>query len=640
MSAVTDSSLLPIQRSACILSFATVVAGIGAKSELVDAARQVSKRPDNVLGMLLRALTREEIAVLEDRGCRCDDWTLLRVAQDFDAFRVRRVNFKGACVLGRFTGEVEVIPGFRQATGIYDCTLSNCQVGNDCLLENVRLAAHVVIDREAVLFGVGSIVCSGAAVFGCGGELPIACETGGREVPVWAELTIPDAALIARERGNHAGQQAVREAVAAYTQSITSPVCWVRRTARILHTERIRDAFIGVGAVIDNVHELTNVAVLSSSDEPTRITNGAAVTDAVVQWGVEVGGNCIVRRSALLEHSAVDAHATVEDSIIGPNTHIAKGEVTASLVGPFVGFHHQSLLIAAFWPEGKGNIAYGAMVGSNHTGRAPDQEIWPGEGVFYGLGCAIRLPTDFSEAPYSTVSMGVSTLPQKVRFPFSLISIPVDPLDENASGVPRAYNEILPGWTLGENAYGLVRNELKYGKRDKSRRHCIDYKVLRPHIMRLVKDARDRLAAVTTIKVAYLEIDIPGLGRNFLRESARLDAIRVYDRALVRYALRLLLNEAEGRLDIPGSAEIAHELADAILPGMTLHDRLQRLVEIERENAELVQKSKVKDDERGARIIPGYSDAHTPAADDAVVKSAWERVARTTERVRALAVNI
>ena len=614
-----------------------IASGIGQQSELVDAARQVAKRRDNVLGLLLRAPTREEIAVMQDRGCRCDDWTQIQVAQDFDAFRVRRVNLKGACVLGRFAGAVELVPGFSQATGVYDCTLVNCQVGNDSLVENVRLAANLVIDREAVLFDIGSISGSGATTFGCGAQLPIACETGGREVPMWAELTVDDAARIARDRTDLAGLQAVREAVAAYAKAVTSPVSWIRRKARVIHTERIRDAFIGVGALVDHAHELENVAVLSSLEEPTSVGSGSAVSSSVIQWGVSVSGGGIVRRSALLEHSAVDAHATVEDSIIGPNTHIAKGEVTASLVGPFVGFHHQSLLIAAYWPEGKGNIAYGAMVGSNHTGRAPDQEIWPGEGTFFGLGCSIRLPTDFSEAPYTTVSFGVATLPQKVRFPFSLIAVPIEALADE-DGVPRAYNEIVPAWTLRENAYGLVRNELKYGKRDKARRHRIDYKVLRPHIMRLVKDARDRLKHVAVVKNAYLESDIPGLGRNFLRDSVRLEAIAAYEQTLRRYALRILLNEAESGLTIPGSAEIGHELADELLPGLSLHDRLRKLIEIERENAQLVERSKAKDDERGARIIPGYADAHAPAAEDPVVKSAWARVESTTERVRALGV--
>jgi hypothetical protein len=298
-----------------------------------------------------------------------------------------------------------------------------------------------------------------------------------------------------------------------------------------------------------------------------------------------------------------------------------------------VGFHHQSLLIAAFWPEGKGNVAYGAMVGSNHTGRAADQEVWPGEGCFFGLGSAVRLPANFSEAPYSLVSMGTTTLPQRVSFPFSMIAIPAEPLPER---VPRAYNEIQPGWVLSENAYGLVRNELKFAKRDRSRRHAIDYKILRPGIMRLVKQARDRLRAVTAIKDVYLEGDIDGLGKNALRESVRVQAIATYDRCLLRYALRLLLGQTEGRLTIPGSAEISRELVEELMPGTTLAQRLRRLVEIEHDNARLVQESKARDDERGVRTIPGYADAHVAAAADPVVKSAWERAEKTRARVAAV----
>lgn len=611
---------------------------IGRESELVDAGRLVAKRRGNVLGLLLRAVTREEIAVMEDRGCRADDWAQVQVAEDFDAFRVRRTHLRGACVLGRFAGETEVVSGIRLATGIYDCTLINCQIGNDSLLENVRFAANIIVDREAVLFDVGSITCSGEARFALGMQIAVGPETGGRELPLWAELTVDEAALVARERGDHAGQQAVRAAVERYAKTAQSPVAWVRRKARVRHTERIRDAYIGIGAVIDHALELSDVTVLSSTEEPTAVGGGATVTASILQCGVRVSGNGIVRRSALLEHSAVDDHASVESSVIGPNTTIAKGEVTSSLVGPFVGFHHQSLLIAAYWPEGKGNVAYGAMVGSNHNGRAPDQEIWPGEGTFFGLGCAIRFPSDFSEAPYSVFSMGVSTLPQRMRFPFSLVTVPAESLNESQVGVPRAYNELIPGWNLFANAYGLVRTELKFAKRDKAKRHLIEYKVLRPQIMRLVRDARDRLLGVTASKPVYLDDDIDGIGRNFLREESRLRAIEVYGRALKRYCLRVLLAEQEGDLQIPGSGELAHELARQLLPGIGLNQRMQLLVEIERANAELVQTSKARDDERGARIIPGYADAHIAAADDPVVASAWARVKRTEERIAKLGI--
>ena len=211
--------------------------------------------------------------------------------------------------------------------------------------------------------------------------------------------------------------------------------------------------------------------------------------------------------------------------------------------------------------------------------------------------------------------------------------MPVEALDAEDDRVPRAYNEIVPAWGLWANAYGIVRAELKFAKRDRSRHHTIDYKVLRPGIMRQVKQARDRLHNVIGVKKVWLEEDIDGLGRNFLREESRRKAIRVYDQALMRYALRILLGEREGRLTIPGSAELAHELADELLAATTFEERMRRLLDIERENAGLVEESKRRDDERGVRIIPGYADAHVAAADDPVVRSAWERVRRTEERV-------
>ena len=603
----------------------------------------MARRPENVLGLLVRELTKQEIAIMEGRGCRADDWSLVQVAEDFDPFRVRRTHFAGSCVLGRFHGEVEVMPGMRLPTGIYDCTLIDCQVGNDCLLENVRFATHVVIERESVLFDIGSITCSGAATFGCGQDIPLACETGGRELPLWAEVDLTAATLVVRDREQQAQQAQLREAVAQYTKQLTSSVTWVRRGAMIRHTERLHDVYVGSHAVLDHANGFERVAVLSSPDEPTRVTGGATVVDSVLQWGVTVGGNAIIKHSVLLEHSAADDHATIEESLIGPNTTIAKGEVTASLVGPFVGFHHQSLLISAFWPEGRGNIAYGAMVGSNHTGRAPDQEIWPGEGTFFGLGCSIRFPSDFSAAPYTFISAGTNTLPQKVEFPFSLLSTPSDEVDPV---VPRAYNEIQPGWGLYANAYGIERSELKFKQRDRATHHQFKHHILRPSVMRFVVQALRRLEAIdepsvdshaeNKVREFYFDEHIPGLGKNVLRESARLRAIEAYRRVLKRWGLRILLGEREGKELLPESSEIAHELLAWLMPDTTCEQRLSELIEIERINAEIVQQSREADDQRGQRIIPGYAAVHVAAEQDPIVQRAWQRFTTTTERIKAV----
>src|SRR5262249_61253794 len=143
-----------------------------------------------------------------------------------------------------------------------------------------------------------------------------------------------------------------------------------------------------------------------------RVASGAAVTRSVLQWGAAAETMAILDRAVLTEHAHAERHGKVSASVLGPNTGVAEGEVTASLVGPFVGFHHQALLIAALWPEGRGNVSYGACVGSNHTSRAPDQEALLGEGTFLGLGVNVKYPLDLSRSPYSVVACGVTLAPQ------------------------------------------------------------------------------------------------------------------------------------------------------------------------------------------------------------------------------------
>src|SRR5690606_23852621 len=172
------------------------------------------------------------------------------------------------------------------------------------------------------------------------------------------------------------------------------------------------------------------------------------------------------RRAMILGLHVAEQAGHGAGSLIGPDTHVVWSDVSASLVGLFVGFHHQALLIGALWPEGRGNVGYGANVGSNHTGRKPDQELRPGEGVFFGLGCSVKFPANYSDAPYSLIASGVTAPPQRFAFPFSLIAPAHEPL---APGL----NEAIPGWMWSENAYALARNAYKYADRNKARRHTL-----------------------------------------------------------------------------------------------------------------------------------------------------------------------
>jgi hypothetical protein len=84
--------------------------------------------------------------------------------------------------------------------------------------------------------------------------------------------------------------------------------------------------------------------------------------------------------------------------------------------------------------------------------------ICSGEGVFFGLGTNIKFPACYEESPYSIIASGVTTLPQRVRFPFSLIMSPT----ESIKGLSIAINEIIPAWILYESEFTFFRNENKF----------------------------------------------------------------------------------------------------------------------------------------------------------------------------------
>jgi hypothetical protein len=631
---------------------ATINFAATTQSELLRAVASVRRDGGVALALglgqgqaRLRHLFREEITRLESMGNSSDDWSRVRVAGGFDWRRVRHSTFHGDVILGGFTRYARVADGLELPAGIYHSTLANCVVGNDALIRDVKLLSNYVVGEAATLLNCGRITCDPGTAFGNGATLPLGIESGGRDVPVYAEVDVEGAATVARSRSRPEFLQAYTRAVADYTAEAASQRGIIERGAVLSNTPAIHNTYLGPCAVIDGATLVTDSTLLSNEREPVRIESGACVTHSLLQWGSRVSTLAIVDRSVLTEHSHVERHGKVTASLLGPNTTVAEGEVTACLLGPFVGFHHQALLIAALWPEGKGNVSYGANVGSNHTTKAPDQEFWPGEGAFLGLGVNIKYPADFSQAPYTIIACGVTTLPQKLTFPFSLVNTPA----ALPPGLSPAFNEIIPGWVLAHNFFTLKRNEGKYRTRNQAKRSALTFEVFRPDIVDLMRDACRRLEAVARPQEVYTERDIKGLGKNFLMEASRQSAIAAY-RFYIRYYALLGLMEAAAatvavglqtdRLLTTSSDEPRWEHQRQLLCGeLGVTDvvaALRSLPEMLKEVARDVEQSKARDDQRGPGIIPDYASAHGSAADDPFVRQTWEETRRLQAELEGL----
>jgi hypothetical protein len=620
-----------------------------AQSDLLRAVASVGADGGRLLALgeqPLRTLTDEEVARLERQGNSAEEWSRVLISTHFDPERVRNCQFFGSVVLGRFAARVKLADGVELPAGVWNSTIVDSVLGDDVLIRNVALLANYVIGPRAAVVDCGQVVCEGETTFGNGVEVAVGVETGGRRLPICAEMDVALASAVAGSFGRGAVRERYLAVAREHTARARSHRGIIEAEGRVLSTPRVKNVYVGAHAQINGATLVADSALLSSEREPTCVSSGACVVSSVLQWGSSVSTMALVKRSLLTEHSHAERQGKVTDSILGPSTAVGAGEVTSSLLGPFVACHHQSLLIATLWPEGKGNVAYGANVGSNHTSRAPDQELRAGEGMFFGLGVNVKFPADFSKAPFTVVACGASLLPQKMTFPFSLISTP----SQYLPAVSPAYMEIYPGWMLGENLYALRRNEAKYRARNRATRAVFELGFLRRDTVDLMRVARRRLEEAGPRKEVYTDADIEGLGKNFLLEPSRKEAIEAYRLFTRYYALLGLKERVRASLDDPSknpirllelpSSEGQWEHQRQILAEEGIRDIQGGLWELGRLFEQLgvaVESARVRDDRRGNRIMDDYADVHVPAELDELVTQHWQEMRRLqgeTERLR------
>uniref|UniRef100_A0A7S3QA94 DUF4954 domain-containing protein n=1 Tax=Chaetoceros debilis TaxID=122233 RepID=A0A7S3QA94_9STRA len=439
----------------------------------------------------------------------------------------------------------------------------------------------------------------------------------------------------------------------------------------VLHVKVASNLFVSKSATIQSCASVDNAILL-----PLASIENSIASKIFLQWNSSIVNNSNVSDTLLMEYSEIGPNSVVASTVLGPDSHVSCGEVHCSVIGPNTNSHHQSLLISVLWPAGRGNVGYGSNIGSNHTGRIPDQECTVGEGVFWGLGSVIKFPVDLSKSYYSIVAAGVQLPPQSVAMPFSLI------MSGNPKLSAEGMNELVPGWLLQSSPYTILRSSVKFRKRRKAKRHGFycGWDIIRPLTVDTCIDARNDLVAFERIREGAENTPLLIVGQNYVSSRGVSVGINAYTNMIHRYALsgllaflqeclekgigdaelgssfyRTLVVSQQKRKIITNTKKIswpclpweeethgcrlkllqhkikvlAAELPSIIDIGLSLSSAsriciacLQRLSNLEGEHAKQVLRSKARDDKRGISTIPGYANFHVRAEDDPVVKLA------------------
>lgn len=308
---------------------------------------------------MYRAVNKDEIRVMEEAGCRADDWARVEVKDGFDPRRVRRVTFSGTVRIGALRGTVAAEGERSLPAELIDAVISDCVLGDEVRVARVHtlLAAYEVGDG-AVITDVGEMVTHPGATFGNGVEVAAVNEGGGREVKIFNEMSSQFAYLMAMHRYRPQLVERLSAMVEARVARVKSDRGTVGAGAVVSHVAQIVDVNIGPAAVVSGPSLLHNGTILSESQAPTRVGFGVVAEDFIIGEGSSVDSGAVLSHAFIGQGVKMGKQYSVENSLFFANCEGFHGEACSIFAGPYTVTHHKSTLLIAgiysFYNAGSG----------------------------------------------------------------------------------------------------------------------------------------------------------------------------------------------------------------------------------------------------------------------------------------------
>ena len=481
--------------------------------------------------MNYRSLTAQEIAQMEAQGCSATNWAEVEVAQDFDAQYVRHTRFSGHNELGAFRREITLPGGLQIHSGIYNATLHNCEVGDDAHLYNIHnYIANYHIGRNTCIENVNAILVDGKTTFGNGVRVPVMNEGGGREIPIFNELSASLAYILTLYRHRPEMIHQVEKLIDAYAEEHASDHGYIGDHVRILNCGSIKNVRVGDFAELTGVSRLKNGTINSNEQAPVRLGSGVKCANFIIASGVEIGDSTLVDKCFVGQGCIFDKHYSAGESLFFSNCQGMHGEACAIFAGPYTVTHHKSTLLIA------GMFSFlNAGSGSNQSNH------------MYKLG---PIHQGIAERGAKTTSDSYLLWPSKIGA-FSLVmgrhthhadtsDLPFSYLIENQSE-----SFLVPGANL--RTVGTIRDAQKWPKRDNRKDpHKLDqinFNLLSPYTVQKMWRGREVLNELVALSGENTEVY--GYRNCKIRNSSLKHGVELYTIGIQKFLGNSLISRLE-----------------------------------------------------------------------------------------------
>ena len=427
-----------------------------------------------------RPLNNSEKTALQNQGCFSSDWSKIEVTDSFSTDFVHQVRFMGTVKLGSLGGTVMTSKGEGSTSGLYNCKIENCEIGNDVLLDNVQLVKNYRIMDQVILENVQSISVSASSTFGNGFEIEVLNEGGGRELKIFDRLSAQLAYILVSYRHNPALIDSINRMISDYAEKCSSDTGSIGTGAEIRNAGTISEVNIGEYASICGAALLKNGTIVSNKEAPAFVGENVIAKNFIILSGSKVDGGAMVDKSFVGQGVEIGKQFSSENSVFFANSEAFHGEAVSIFAGPYTVSHHKSSLLIAgmysFYNAGSGTNQSNHMykLGPVHQGIL---ERGSKTGSFAYLLWPCRI------GAYSVVMGKNQASFDTSDFPFSYINV------DNEKSI------LTPGMNLF--TVGTKRDTEKWPKRDKRKDpvklDLINFDFLSPYIVQKVFNSLDVL---------------------------------------------------------------------------------------------------------------------------------------------------
>ena len=293
-----------------------------------------------------RHLTEEEIIVLENNSCWSEDWTHVKVAENFKPNFFHRVMFYGDIYLGNFEKSVEVSKGFVKHSGVNNATLRNVIVGDNCLIENIgNYINNYTIGNDCYISNICTLETTEGATYGQGNLISVLNEVGDGNLILFNDLNSQFAAFMVKHFNNKPLKDAIRRLINEKIQRTLPDRGTIYDNVKIVNTKEITNTVICESCEINGAARLSDCSIMSNPNNSVYIGTGVICENSIISDGCSIINSVKMENCFVGEACKISNGFTAEASVFFANSYMSNGEACAAFCGPFTASHHKSSLL-------------------------------------------------------------------------------------------------------------------------------------------------------------------------------------------------------------------------------------------------------------------------------------------------------